>query len=49
MKLLLLSNSANKGEDYLVYPKNEIISFLGNKVKEIEDKLGKKITTPTPT
>ena len=30
MKLLLLSNSTNPGEDYLNYPKNEIKNFLGS-------------------
>ncbi|NDW17378.1 dipeptidase PepE [Dysgonomonas sp. 216] len=29
MKLLLLSNSTNPGEEYLDYPKHEIASFLG--------------------
>ena len=29
MKLLLLSNSTNPGEDYLDYPKQEIKNFLG--------------------
>ncbi len=31
MKLLLLSNSTNPGEDYLDYPKNEIKQFLGER------------------
>ena len=31
MRLLLLSNSANKGEDYLEFAKNEFVDFLGNK------------------
>ena len=35
MKLLLLSNSTNKGEDYLQYPQNEIIEFLGDAKKNI--------------
>ncbi|GHT75630.1 peptidase E [Bacteroidia bacterium] len=30
MKLLLLSNSTNPGEDYLAWPKAHIQSFLGN-------------------
>ena len=30
MRLLLLSNSANKGEDYLAFAKNEFVNFLGN-------------------
>ena len=30
MKLLLLSNSTNPGEDYLSWPQKEIQSFLGN-------------------
>ena len=30
MRLLLLSNSTNPGEDYLSWPQNEIQSFLGN-------------------
>ncbi len=35
IKLLLLSNSANRGEDYLAYARDEIISFLGNEKKNI--------------
>lgn len=31
MRLLLISNSTNPGEDYLDYPKNNIKEFLGNK------------------
>lgn len=31
MKLLLISNSTNPGEDYLDYPKNNIKDFLGEK------------------
>jgi len=31
MKLLLISNSTNAGEEYLDYPKNNIQQFLGNK------------------
>lgn len=31
MRLLLLSNSTNPGEDYLSYPKQAIKSFLGDK------------------
>jgi len=31
MKLLLISNSTNAGEDYLNYPKEEIRKFLGDK------------------
>ncbi len=30
MKLLLISNSTNAGEEYLDYPKHEISKFLGN-------------------
>jgi dipeptidase E len=30
MRLLLISNSTNAGEQYLEYPKNEIRSFLGD-------------------
>ena len=35
MRLLLLSNSANRGEGFLEYPKNEISGFLGNTVKNV--------------
>ena len=36
MKLLLISNSTNAGEDYLDHPKNEIKKFLGKtKVKAL--------------
>lgn len=31
MRLLLISNSTNPGEEYLDYPKNNIKDFLGNK------------------
>ena len=31
MRLLLISNSTNPGEEYLNYPKNKIKSFLGEK------------------
>ncbi|HHX31107.1 MAG TPA: dipeptidase PepE [Bacteroidales bacterium] len=31
MRLLLISNSTNPGEDYLDYPKNNIKDFLGDK------------------
>lgn len=31
MRLLLISNSTNPGEEYLDYPKNNIKEFLGNK------------------
>ena len=31
MRLLLISNSTNAGEEYLDYPKNEIRKFLGEK------------------
>lgn len=31
MRLLLISNSTNAGEEYLDYPKNEIKKFLGDK------------------
>ncbi len=31
MRLLLISNSTNPGEDYLDYPKNNIKEFLGDK------------------
>jgi len=31
MKLLLISNSTNAGEEYLAYPKNNIKEFLGEK------------------
>jgi dipeptidase E len=31
MRLLLISNSTNAGEEYLDYPKNEIQKFLGDK------------------
>jgi dipeptidase E len=31
MRLLLISNSTNAGEEYLDYPKNEINAFLGDK------------------
>ncbi|MBN1133149.1 MAG: dipeptidase PepE [Bacteroidales bacterium] len=31
MRLLLISNSTNAGEEYLDYPKQEIARFLGNK------------------
>ena len=33
MRLLLISNSTNPGEDYLDYPKNNIKDFLGDKSK----------------
>ncbi|MBF6596792.1 MAG: dipeptidase PepE [Fermentimonas sp.] len=33
MRLLLISNSTNPGEDYLDYPKNNIKDFLGEKSK----------------
>lgn len=35
MRLLLLSNSTNPGEDYLGYSKNKIASFLGDLNKNI--------------
>ena len=31
MRLLLISNSTNAGEQYLEYPKGRIKEFLGNK------------------
>lgn len=31
MRLLLISNSTNAGEEYLDYPKNEIKAFIGDK------------------
>ena len=33
MRLLLLSNSRNKGEEFLGYPESEIKDFLGTKIK----------------
>ncbi len=35
MRLLLISNSTNAGEEYLDYPKHEIKKFLGDKVKKV--------------
>ena len=35
MRLLLISNSTNAGEEYLDYPKHEIQKFLGDKVKKV--------------
>ncbi|MFC2123947.1 dipeptidase PepE [Bacteroidota bacterium] len=35
MRLLLLSNSTNFGEEYLEYPRKEIQYFLGEGVKEV--------------
>jgi dipeptidase E len=34
MRLLLISNSTNAGEEYLDYPKNNIKEFLGDKIKK---------------
>ncbi|MCK4662941.1 MAG: dipeptidase PepE [Bacteroidales bacterium] len=34
MRLLLISNSTNAGEDYLDYPKFNIKDFLGDKIKK---------------
>ena len=35
MRLLLLSNSTNKGEQFLGYPQPEIVRFLGSNIKSI--------------
>ncbi|MCG8410685.1 MAG: dipeptidase PepE [Bacteroidales bacterium] len=35
MRLLLISNSTNAGEEYLDYPKHEIKKFLGENVKKV--------------
>lgn len=35
MRLLLISNSTNAGEAYLDYPKNNIKTFLGEKIKTV--------------
>ncbi|OFX82754.1 MAG: dipeptidase E [Bacteroidetes bacterium GWF2_33_16] len=35
MKLLLISNSTNPGEEYLDYPKNNIRDFLGPNIKKV--------------
>ena len=35
MRLLLLSNSTNFGEEYLGYPRKEIQRFLGDSIKEV--------------
>ncbi|MEX0966773.1 MAG: Type 1 glutamine amidotransferase-like domain-containing protein [Bacteroidia bacterium] len=35
MRLLLLSNSTNPGEDYLGWPQHHLSTFLGNSVRKI--------------